>query len=103
MSKITIPTHLITEEAMGNGWKDANEAASEFADYLDEHLPGMVADEGDDVECEHRATRDSGMVNNPCAYATVDGEDSEAITFRVQHSREQLWERFCNERGDLAA
>lgn len=103
MSKITIPTHKISADSMGEGWRDAFEAAQEFAAYLDEHLPGMISDEGDEVECEHSATHDSGMVNNACAYVTVDEEESDSMSFLVQHAREQLWERFCSERGDLAA
>ena len=104
MSKIIIPTHKITEEAMGEGWVDAFAAAEAFAKYLDANLPDLVADEGDEVECEHQATHDSGLVNSACAYVTVDDEESDAMSFRVQAAREQLWERFCNEcPGDLIA
>ena len=98
-----IPTHKISEDSMGDGWKDAFEAAEAFADYLDENLPAMISDKGDEVECKHIATHDSGMVNNACAYVTVDDEESDSMSFRVQNAREQLWERFCSERGDLAA
>lgn len=103
MSKISIPTHKITEESMGEGWANWYAAAQAFASYLEEHLPGMVSDEGDEVEFSSEATNDSGCVNNPCAYVTVDDEESDSLSFRVQSAKETLWERFCNERGDLAA
>lgn len=60
-------------------------------------VPEMVSDEGDTVEFAAQVTHDSGCVNNPCAYPTVDGEESDALSFRVQTVKEQLWERFCNE------
>jgi hypothetical protein len=97
MSTISIPTHKITEEAMGDGWTNWREAAEEFAAYLEEKLPGMVADEGDEVSFAAEVTNDSGCVNNPCAYPTVDGEDSDTLSFRVQHAKESLWESFCSE------
>ena len=97
MCTISIPTHKITEESMGEGWTDWREAAEAFADYLEERLPEMVADEGDEVEFSAEATDDSGQVNNPCAYVTVDDEESDAMYFRVQHAKEALWESFCNE------
>lgn len=95
MSKISIPTWKITEEAMGDGWKDAFEAAKAFASYLEENLPDLISDEGDEVEFEAEATRLSGCVNNARAYPEVDGEESESMSFRVQNAREKLWERFC--------
>lgn len=97
MSTISIPTHKITEESMGEGWADWREAAEAFAAYLEERLPGEVSDEGDEVEFSAEVTSDSGCVNNPCAYVTVDGEESDAMSFRVQHAKEALWEEFCNE------
>lgn len=97
MSTITIPTHKISEESMGEGWINWREAAEAFASYLEEHLPSRVSDDGDDVEFAAEVTDDSGCVNNPCAYPTVDGEDSEAMSFRVQHAKEALWEEFCSE------
>lgn len=103
MSRLEIPTHNVSDESMGDGWRDQAEAATAFASYLEEHVPGMVADEGDEVEFEAKRTGNSGAVNNACAYPTVDGEDSDILSYRVQHAKEVLWERFCNERGDLAA
>ena len=95
MSTIKIPTWYITEEAMGDGWKDNFAAAQAFASYLEENLPGLVSDEGDVVEFTAEATRASGCVNNACAYPEVDGEDSEEMSFRVQHAKEKAWEMFC--------
>lgn len=97
MRIITVPTHKITEESMGEGWSDWHQAAEAFASYLEEHLPGKIADEDDDVEFSAEATNDSGCVNNPCAYVTVDGEESDTMSFRVQHAKEALWEDFCYE------
>lgn len=97
MSNIIIPTHYITGESMGEGWSNWREAADALATYMEANLPGMVADEGDTVEFEVEVTNNSGCVNNPCAYVTVDDEESEAMSFRVQTAKEQLWERFCNE------
>lgn len=103
MSIISIPTHKITEEAMGEGWANWYEAACEFAAYLNAKMPEMIADDGDKVEFLAEVTNDSGCVNNACAYVTVDDEESESLSFRVQNAKETLWDRFCNERGDLAA
>lgn len=99
MSKITIPAYRVSDDSMGDGWRDQAEAATAFAAYLEEQLPGMIGDEGDEVEFEATRTGDSGMVNNACAYVLVDGEESEALSFRAQHAREQIWERFCDEFG----
>ena len=103
MSKITIPAHRVSDDSMGDGWRDQAEAATAFAAYLEEHLPGMIGKESDEVEFTAKRTGNSGMVNNACAYVEVDGEESEALSHHVQIYREQLWERFCNERPDLAA
>lgn len=103
MSKITIPAYKITEESMGDGWRDNYEAAKGFAEYLTERIAAEIADDGDVVECDFSATQTSGCVNNPCAYVTVDDVESDVLSYRVQAARERLWERFCNERADLAA
>lgn len=97
MCTISIPTHKITEESMGEGWTNWREAAEAFAAYLEEKLPEMVAAEGDEVEFSAEVANGSGQVNNPCAYVIVDDEESDPMSFRVQHAKEALWEDFCDE------
>lgn len=102
MATITIPTYHVSDDSMGDGWRDQAEAATEFAAYLVDHLPGMVSEDGDSVEFAADRTGHSGCVNNACAYVEIDGIEDEGASHRVQIARERLWERFCNERGDLA-
>lgn len=98
--KISIPTHLVSDESMGDGWLDQAQAATAFAAFLTNRLPTemwerKIHPQDAEIEFEARRTGDSGQVNNPSAYVTVDGLEDEPLSFQVQALREHLWERFC--------